>query len=80
MDRVLESRLFVGPKVTFDDASTSRFGFVERIDDSQVPAMVTVRRFDGCNDYRFIRPETAFEPTSKVQRMVPPRGGITRLA
>lgn len=80
MDRILEQRLFVGQQVTFDDCGTARLGFVERIDDSQVPAMVTVRRVDGCQGCRTTGPETAFEPSSKVQRMVPPRGGITRLA
>lgn len=87
MDRILESRLFVGQEVTFDDAGTSRLGFVERIDDSQAPAMVTVRPIEGalwrrvgggCSGCRITRPESAFEPSSKVERMVPPRGGITR--
>lgn len=80
MDRILEQRLFVGQEVIFDDAGTSRLGFVERIDDSQVPAIITVRRAEGCSGCRTTRPESAFEPSSKVQRMVPPRGGITRLA
>lgn len=89
MDRVLESRLFVGQEVTFDDAGTPRLGFVERIDDSQVPAMVTVRPIEGaiwrqggggCRGCRITRPESAFQPAPKVQRMVPLRGGITRLS
>lgn len=79
MDRILEQRLFVGQEVTFDDAGTPRRGFIERIDDSQVPAQVTVRRSDGCNGCRVTRQETAFEPATRKQHMVPPRAAIVRM-
>lgn len=79
MDRILEQRLFVGQEVAYDDAGTTRRGYVERIDDSQVPAMVTVYRAHGCGGCRVTLPETAVFPSSAL-KMVTPRGAITRLA
>lgn len=77
MDQVLEQRLFVGQEVTFDDCGTTRIGFVERIDDSQVPAVVTVYRAHGCGGRRVTQPETAIQPTRPLH-MVPPHAAITR--
>lgn len=78
MDRILKQRLFVGQEVVYEDAGTPRRGFIERIDDSQVPAMVTVRRNDGCNGCRVTRQETAFELAPRKQQMAPPRAAKGR--
>jgi hypothetical protein len=75
-------RLYVGQEVTYarpGASSKSLRGVVERVDDRQSPAMVTVRMTDGCKGCRTTGPEDWFQPVPKVLRMIPPRGSITRL-